>query len=133
VKLIPASEVSSDQLSEFFGRIPDGEQAFLKENIRDPETAAAWRGPGPARHEAAIDQGGTLVGVMSVTPELGWSDHVGQLRLLVDPAQPDEVLPYARELTEEQIATMLTANPRRFPRPRHYRDVRPCRVRGCGT
>ncbi len=36
--LIPASEVSSDQLSGFFGRIPDGEQAFLKENIRDPET-----------------------------------------------------------------------------------------------
>jgi hypothetical protein len=41
VKLIPASEVPSDQLSEFFGRIPEGEQAFLKENVRDPETVAA--------------------------------------------------------------------------------------------
>ncbi len=86
MRLIPASEVPSGQLSEFFGRIPDGEQAFLKENIRDPETVAAWRRPGPARREAAIDEAGTLVGVVTVIPELGWSDHVGQLLLLVDPA-----------------------------------------------
>ena len=33
-----------------------------------------------------MDEAGTLVGVVSVIPELGWSDHVGQLRLLVDPA-----------------------------------------------
>ena len=51
MKLIPASEVPSDQLSEFFGRISEGEQAFLEENVRDPETVAAWRGPGPARRE----------------------------------------------------------------------------------
>lgn len=86
MKLIPASKLPSDQLSEFFSRIPAGEQAFLKENVRDPGTVAAWRGPGPARHEAAIDEAGTLLGVVSVIPGLGWSDHVGQLRLLVDPA-----------------------------------------------
>ena len=86
MKLIPASEVSSGQLSEFFARIPDGEQAFLKEDVRDPATIAAWRRPGAARREAAIDQAGTIVGVVSVIPELGWSDHVGQVLLLVDPA-----------------------------------------------
>ena len=47
--LIPAGEVSSGQLSEFFSGIPDGEQAFLKENVRDPEIVAAGRGPGSAR------------------------------------------------------------------------------------
>ena len=72
MRLIPASEVSSGQLSEFFGRIPDGEQAFLKENIRDPETVAAWRRPGPVRREAAVDEAGTLVGVVTVIQELGW-------------------------------------------------------------
>ena len=46
MKLVPASEVSPGRLSEFFGRIPDGEQAFLKENVRDPDTVAAWRRPG---------------------------------------------------------------------------------------
>jgi hypothetical protein len=38
---IPVGEVSSDQLSESFDRIPDGERAFLKENLRNPETVAA--------------------------------------------------------------------------------------------
>ena len=33
-----------------------------------------------------MDQAETLGGVVSVIPELDWSDHVGQLRLLVDPA-----------------------------------------------
>ena len=46
MKLVPASEVPSEQLSGFFARIPDGEQAFLKENVRDPDTVAAWRRPG---------------------------------------------------------------------------------------
>jgi hypothetical protein len=41
VKLIPASEGPSDQLSEFFGRIPEGERAILKEIVRDPGTVAA--------------------------------------------------------------------------------------------
>ena len=68
MKLVPASEVPPVQLSEFFARIPDGEQAFLKENVRDPGTVAAWRRPGPARREAAIDDTGMVVGVVSVHP-----------------------------------------------------------------
>ena len=33
MNLIPASEVPSGQLSEFFGRMPEGEQAFLCAHI----------------------------------------------------------------------------------------------------
>jgi hypothetical protein len=72
-------EVSADQLSDFFGRIPDGEQAFLKENLHDPQTVAAWRGPGPARRRAAIDEAGTLVGVVSMIP---LEHRVGELSLV---------------------------------------------------
>jgi ribosomal protein S18 acetylase RimI-like enzyme len=105
VRLVPASEVSSGQLSEFFGRIPDGEQAFLKENIRDPGTVAAWRRPGPARREAAIDEAGSLVGVVTVIPELGWSDHVGQLQLWVDPAHRGQGI--GRELARAALLQAL--------------------------
>lgn len=44
-----------------------------------------------------MDQAGTLVGVVSVIPEFGWSDHVGQLRLLVDPgASQSGIMPLCR-------------------------------------
>ena len=64
VKLVPASEVPPVQLSEFFARIPDGEQAFLKENVRDPGTVAAWRRPAPprSRHRRHRDGRGRGIG-----------------------------------------------------------------------
>jgi hypothetical protein len=44
VKLIPASEVPSDQLSEFFGRVLGGEQAFLKEDVGESISVATVYG-----------------------------------------------------------------------------------------
>ena len=105
MKLVPASEVPAEQLSAFFARIPDGEQAFLKENVRDPGTVAAWRRAGPARREVAIDDTGMLVGVVSVIPELGWSDHVGQVLLVVDPAHRGQGI--GRELARAALVQAL--------------------------
>ncbi|HTT53365.1 MAG TPA: GNAT family N-acetyltransferase [Streptosporangiaceae bacterium] len=103
--LIPASEVPAAQLQAFFARLPDGEQAFLKEDVRDPDTIAAWYRAGRARREAAVDGTGTLVGVVSVTPELGWSDHVGQLALIVDPAHRGQGI--GRELAQAALMQAL--------------------------
>ncbi len=105
MKLVPASDVPPGRLSEFFARIPDGEQAFLKENVRDPATVTAWRRPGPARREAALDDTGMIVGVVSVIPELGWSDHVGQVLLVVDPGQRGKGI--GRELARAALVQAL--------------------------
>ena len=52
-----------------------------------------------------MDQAGTLVGVVSVIPELGWSDHVGQLRLLVDPAHRSQGI--GREVARAALVQAL--------------------------
>jgi ribosomal protein S18 acetylase RimI-like enzyme len=70
-------------LARFFARIPEGDRTFLKEDVDDPQVVAAWARPGTAR-VIALD-GGEVVGSVAVVPLHGWSSHVGEVRLVVDP------------------------------------------------
>jgi ribosomal protein S18 acetylase RimI-like enzyme len=70
-------------LARFFARMPEADRTFLKEDVDDPRVVAAWAGPGPAR-VIALD-GGEVVGSVAVVPLHGWSSHVGEVRLVVDP------------------------------------------------
>lgn len=71
-------------LARFFAQIPEADRTFLKEDVDDPEVVAAWARPGTAR-VIAVDQG-QVVGSVAVVPLHGWSSHVGEVRLVVDPA-----------------------------------------------
>jgi L-amino acid N-acyltransferase YncA len=71
-------------LARFLERVPDGDRTFFKEDVEDPAVVDAWLRPGPARVVAVAD--GQVVGWMSVVPLHGWSGHVGEVRLIVDPA-----------------------------------------------
>lgn len=105
MKLLPVSDVSAAQLSEFFARIPAGERAFLKDDVTDPGTVAAWRKSGPPWRQAAADDTGALVGVVSVVPQFGWSDHVGQVLLVVSP--PHRGNGIGRELARAALVQAL--------------------------
>jgi ribosomal protein S18 acetylase RimI-like enzyme len=70
-------------LTRFFARIPEGDRTFLKEDVEDPEVVADWSRPGAAR-VIALDEG-EVVGSVAVVPLHGWSSHVGEVRLVVEP------------------------------------------------
>jgi len=70
-------------LMRFFAHIPDADRTFLKEDVDDPDVVAAWARPGTARVIAVDD--GEVVGSVAVVPLHGWSSHVGEVRLVVDP------------------------------------------------
>src|SRR3954447_17742350 len=72
-----------DALLAFFARIPAAERTFFKEEVLEREDVEAW-GTGPGRRALACD-GGDVVGYVAVVPLRGWSDHVGEIRLVVDP------------------------------------------------
>ena len=76
----PADEAA---LIRFFERIPESDRTFLKEDVSDPAVLAAWATPGAARSIAVQD--GEVVGSVAVVPLHGWSSHVGEVRLVVDP------------------------------------------------
>lgn len=75
-----------DALLAFFARIPEAERTFFKEHVLDRPAVEGWLREDRGRRGLACD-GGEVAGYVAVLPLPGWSDHVGEVRLVVDPAR----------------------------------------------
>ena len=75
--------VDREALERFLARVPEGDRTFFKEDVEAPEVVDAWTRPGRARAVAVAD--GDVVGYVAVVPLHGWSSHVGEVRVIVDP------------------------------------------------
>jgi ribosomal protein S18 acetylase RimI-like enzyme len=73
-----------DALLDFFERVPESERTFFKEHVLDRPTVEGWVTSDRGRRGLAFDDG-RVVGYVAVVPHSGWSDHVGDVRLVVDP------------------------------------------------
>ncbi|MET0145425.1 MAG: GNAT family N-acetyltransferase [Ilumatobacteraceae bacterium] len=75
----------TDALRRFFGRVPEGDRTFFREDVLLPGVVERWLAdPGQHRLVALVD--GEIAGSVAVIPGVGWTRHVGELRLVVDPA-----------------------------------------------
>lgn len=70
-------------VKQFVARVPEGDRTFFKENVDDPEVLESWVRPGTDRAIAIDDE--RVLGYMAVVPLQGWSSHVGEVRVIVDP------------------------------------------------
>jgi ribosomal protein S18 acetylase RimI-like enzyme len=74
-----------DDVWAFFQRVPEGDRTLVKEPVTELAAVQAWVGDARAlRYVARLD--GHVVGYVAVLPGIGWSRHVGEVRLVVDPA-----------------------------------------------
>jgi ribosomal protein S18 acetylase RimI-like enzyme len=96
----PIQAQDAPALTRFFARIPEADRTFLKEDVDDPAVVGAWARPGAAR-TVAVDEAGEIVGSVAVVPLHGWSSHVGELRLVVDPEARGRGI--ARELARHAV------------------------------
>ncbi len=71
-------------VERFIGRIPEGDRTFFKEDVTGPDVVDFWRRRGGIT-AIAVDEG-EVVGYGAVIPLQGWSSHVGEVRVIVDPA-----------------------------------------------
>jgi len=72
------------QAEAFAGRIPADERGFLDRTLLTQVSVASWTQATPARRLGAfVDD--ELVGLITVEPGTGWSDHVADFRLVVAP------------------------------------------------
>lgn len=100
-------------LRRFLDALPEGDVTFIKEDVRDPSVAEGWaHEDGPARRWLAVEDSGEVVGLVSVRPLVGWSSHVGELRLVVHPAQRGRGL--GRTLASHALQGALDAELRKI-------------------
>lgn len=73
-------------LKDFFRRVPESDHASFAEDVFVPGLVESWLADDRGRRAVAVD-GGEVIGYVAVLPLVGWSSHVGNLRVVVDPAQ----------------------------------------------
>jgi ribosomal protein S18 acetylase RimI-like enzyme len=83
MEIRPIEAGDGPALVRFFERIPESDRTFLKEDVGDLHVVEHWVAPGAGRRIVVDD--GEVVGSVAVVPLVGWSSHVGEVRLVVDP------------------------------------------------
>lgn len=73
-------------LLAFFKRVPEQDRNFFKENVLDARILRAWVKDRRARRLLAWE-GSRIIAYCAVIPSTGWSSHVGEVRLVVDPSR----------------------------------------------
>ena len=71
-------------LDVFASRIPEADLVFADPTLLSPIAVASWTRAVPAKRLVAFDEP-DVVALLTVQPEVGWSDHVGDVRLIVLP------------------------------------------------
>jgi RimJ/RimL family protein N-acetyltransferase len=96
-----------DALLRFFTELPEGDLTFVKEEVTDPETVRSWANDtSPGGRWVAVD-GDDVTGYAAVRPLPGWSDHVGELRLVVASARRGNGL--GRELARRALVEAVSS------------------------
>jgi GNAT superfamily N-acetyltransferase len=93
MEIRPITAQDAPALARFFERIPESDRTFLKEDLEDPLVVEHWVLPDAARSIAADD--------VAVVRLHGWSSHVGEVRLVVDPVQRGHGL--GRQLAQKAV------------------------------
>jgi ribosomal protein S18 acetylase RimI-like enzyme len=100
-----------DALLRFFSGLPEGDLTFIKEDVTDPGTVRSWAtDQGPGGRWVAVDDSrddADVTGYVAVRPLPGWSDHVGEVRLVVSPASRGSGL--GRELARRALVEAVGA------------------------
>ena len=81
----PLSPELAVGLEQFFRRVPESDHNSFAEDVLRPGVVQGWLDQQGA-HRACAVEGDQVVGYLAVLPLVGWSAHVGSLRVVVDPA-----------------------------------------------
>lgn len=103
--LEPLSADRRPALEAFFGRIPESDLNSFSEDVLAPGLVSSWLANPAHPRVLAVSPDGEVVGYLAVIPLVGWSAHVGSLRVVVDPSRRGQGI--GRLLAREGLLTGL--------------------------
>jgi ribosomal protein S18 acetylase RimI-like enzyme len=92
-----------EALGALFARLPESDVTFIKEDV-SPAAVAGWLDAHGWRW-VDVEPDGSVVGLAALLPLTGWSDHVAELRLVVDPTTRGRGI--GRSLAQHAVAHAL--------------------------
>jgi ribosomal protein S18 acetylase RimI-like enzyme len=108
VTAVPLTEAHCEALVRFFADLPEGDRTFIREDVTDPDVVRGWAAGSPGVDRwVAVDDGDRVLGYVAVLRLPGWSDHVGEVRLVVAPAGRGAGL--GRQLARHAVVHALEA------------------------
>lgn len=80
----PLTSADAAGLADLFGSLSESDRTLIREDLNDPGAVQRITAH-PELHWVADGDDGTIIGYSAVNRLPGWSDHVGELRLVVRP------------------------------------------------
>jgi ribosomal protein S18 acetylase RimI-like enzyme len=85
MEIRPVDVGDRQALVDFANRVPERDKSLGDRNLLSQVAIAGWTQAVPERRLIAVDDDGTVAGMVTVVPGVGWSSHVGDLRVVVLP------------------------------------------------
>ena len=87
MRIAPLTEDLVGPVEALVARIPESDINSFAEDVLAPGEVHGWLRDERGRRAVAVADDGTVAGYVAVLPLVGWSAHVGSLRVVVDPAR----------------------------------------------
>ena len=81
----PYEERHLGAVQAFYADLPVRDLTFVKEDVTDPAVLSGWLDPSRSGRRWVAEEDGRVLAFLALLPLAGWSDHVGELRLVVAP------------------------------------------------
>jgi ribosomal protein S18 acetylase RimI-like enzyme len=85
IRIRPIRPEDAQLFGDFVERIPEGDRTFFKEDLLDEGVMAFLLAGQRGIRLGAVTADGRIAGYGAVLPGMGWSSHVGDVRLVVVP------------------------------------------------